>query len=229
MRKVFISLLEKSYHKQIEKGFVDARASFLVIDIASTLQMSKDAVAEGKPITAECLVNVKETVMERGFRASAMMKAGDKSTSIAPEYKKARRHVERALATISAHMDAQAAFKAEFCDAGTMPSFVEATVLKESDAVIAVAKRYIDTFNPADVQSILTHFLCLVLLNKMMQQVGSYMDRGLLNSTEAEHFIHPLEVYLENLNRWNGDETDINRRNWQKKRSSSMEDTGRLR
>ncbi|KAL3893629.1 MAG: hypothetical protein SGARI_008047 [Bacillariaceae sp.] len=69
----------------------------------------------------------------------------------------------------------------------------------------SLAQVVIKHSNQADVRSIATHVCSSILLNEMVHTVEKYVDRALLNSTEAENLIHPLEASLKQLSQCSGE------------------------
>lgn len=103
-------------------------------------------------------------------------------------------------------MLAQEEFKSEFFEGQTTSPPAEGKiVLRESKAQVELAQVVIKHSNQADVRSIATHVCSSILLNEMVHNVEKYVDRALLNSTEAENLIHPLEVSLKQLSQCSGE------------------------
>lgn len=184
MRKVFTALLGTAYDMQIDNGFVNSRTGFVVEKITASLQKMGDTVAQGEPINDwETSQAGPKLLGEHILRTDADEAMG-------------------AVACIEAHRAAQKAFQAEFVNANEKVPPVVATIIAESNSQIRSAEQSLKAHAKCD--KIMAQLVSQVLLNEHIHAVGGYVERGLLNSTEAEHLIHALEHYLDDLPKFDG-------------------------
>lgn len=165
-RQLFISILQSAYQQQVQRGELLSRRDFLFIALHESLEFAADACAKGKPLMDWHFVNIlkspawpKEGEQNKFFGFFAPKKGSGREN-----YMK-RFQITRAIAFVSAHRWAQNFFRREFENAERELSEGGKIVLEESEKQIDEAELELAQFNPEDVEHVVSHMFCSILLN----------------------------------------------------------------
>lgn len=109
--------------------------------------------------------------------------------------------IERCLAFMEAHKQARAIIKAEFFSHDVELSSAESIVLTESKSECEKAVALVDSFNEADVELVLSHKFCNILLNSAVKRVEHLTEAMLLKETEAEEFLEEVQHQLDSVDK----------------------------
>ena len=110
-----------------------------------------------------------------------------------------RLEVTIAVSFLEAHKSARKRFEQEFCTENLtdFQKIVEGESLAQSHK----AEAFLQERNDDDVGLVLSHVLCLFLLNKASRNVVILAKWGLLTHQEANERIHQIELDIEHLRR----------------------------
>jgi hypothetical protein len=111
-----------------------------------------------------------------------------------------RRDVERCMAFLEAHRHSQEVFKKEFVGSIENLTEAEATVLQESDRVCKIATVLLDSFPLRNVDEIVSHQFCVILLKVGVRHFKDLADSGLLTPKEAEEFVKDFQDLILQIN-----------------------------
>jgi hypothetical protein len=116
------------------------------------------------------------------------------------EYQAMRFAVERALAFMEAHKNARKILKCEFLNSDTSDlSQAEKLVMKESKIQCEKAVALIRTFPERDVEMIVSHKFCTILLTGNAQHVEGLAEARVLKGVEAEEFLEEIQEQLNSI------------------------------
>jgi len=211
LRGIFIEILRYAYKKQVEKGELDGRG-FLDYVLFQSLEFASDEVSMGKPLNdweAATIVganwtNRVELAIHNIYGLNCAYRADVRAVS--SEYVKIRVDVKRALAFIAAHQYAQERFKSEFTDSSVGEfSADEMLILSESSHEVAKAEEVLRSYDHRDVQVIVSHLACRILLNKGARYMEYLGREGLLSAREASSYVESCDHAIDQLkycSRW---------------------------
>jgi len=119
------------------------------------------------------------------------------------EYRRLRRDVHLALAFICAHQHVQARIKKEFVgkDPGADSLAAYNVILRESNNEIKKAEKVLESSEENDVRVIISHLLCIILLNKRARHIEGLSAVGFLTNRDAHHYLEEIERALDHLRR----------------------------
>jgi hypothetical protein len=173
LRLLFISVLSAAYESQIRDGELEER-NFLAIALQSSLDFAKVAVGKGEPLCDWSYVNMTDAsivVVVKAFQAKFLFGRFAKLLFSNFEETNAKDDVhrliiERSLAVMSAHQFAQDYITREMANADGEISETTKVVLSESRAQYNKAEDVLQEFSVEEVQRVVSHKFCLILLNK---------------------------------------------------------------
>lgn len=192
LRTLFISILRAAYENQIQAGELEKR-QFLAISLVNSLDLAADEVAKGGT-----LQDWKHVILvERPV--ATLAKVWGKKAHVSLAYAHKRLKIERSIAFMAAHRYTQRIFEREFQEVDSEMSEAGKLVLRESELQFEKAAAVLDGYDPKDVSTVVSHKLCMVLLNGGIQYLGRLVHRGLLKEDEAEHLVEEVEHSLHEV------------------------------
>jgi len=210
LRLVFLEILKAAYNKQIEKGYIDVRAGspgFVAFALQQGIEFAIDGARNGQPMNdwdASSLVghpieNHSQVFVDMIKRP--LLAPIGKQLPPKPSMSNQRLQVDvnRAISFLEAHKLARQIFEEEFCSDSITEC--EKTVVGESLAESKKAEAFVTKFDEDDVKHVLSHILCLTLLNKASRFVALLAKRGLLKEQEASEKVDEIEADIEALRR----------------------------
>jgi len=200
LRQLFIELLRSAYKELVNTGQLNSREGLNVFVLNRSVEMAVDRIDGGDPL---CDWEICEEISEpfgKGVQGLyiADEKKFDSNMDITSDFHKTASTVQRAAAFIEAHQIARRQFKAEFCS-GNALSPTERALFEESFAQVTRAEAVVATLNKSDVDKIVSHLLCSILLNSAANYIGDLIRSGLLREQEAEEYLDEIEKQLEGL------------------------------
>ena len=210
-RLIFLELLKAAYSEQIEKGYIDVRTGspgLVAFNLEQGIEFAIDAARSGQPMNdwdASFLVKcplentVVGEVIKRPFRYTPLPRLLGMSVLPRPNMSQQQLRLEVTIAVsfLEAHKSARKRFEEEFCT--DKLSDFEKIVEGESLAQSREAEAFLQQLDQDDVKRVLSHVLCLFLLNKASCFVTVFAKRGLLTQQEANERIHQIEMDIEHL------------------------------
>jgi NhaP-type Na+/H+ or K+/H+ antiporter len=217
LRRVFIELVRGDYERQIQHGELTDR-EFVAFSLFQSLDWCTDQVQRGEKLQdwenslkfennvviwlrivsfAQWLYSMLECVLGRRRHVTA-------------EYFLTRVRVERALAFIHAHNTAQAYFRREYANDSQF-SRCGQVILDESMEQVAAAEAHLLTHKNADIEVVISHKFCSILLLNAARYVERVAASGLLKPIEAEEALEEVQEALHEVDscsiRHHADET----------------------
>lgn len=205
-RLIFLSILRAAYGEQISGGEL-AERGFLAIALEQSLDLATDSVAKGEVLNDwEYVKLVDPSLTEFGHKwkgnPSLIGCMEHLHLSTRSNWKRAvkRLNIERALAFMAAHRYAQEYFQKEFADVEYELSEAGRMVLSESETQFNKAERVLKKEDPRDVERIVSHKFCSILLSSSIFYIGKLVAQGFLKEEEAEHWVSVIEEELDHVN-----------------------------
>lgn len=172
-RALFISLLRGAYEHQTKLGELVDR-EFLAIALNQSLNFAADEVANGEPLQdwkfVKLFDGIASSIVSRLQNKSCLTRTLEalrgKETHMDIKFAFKRLKIERCLSFMAAHSSAQKFFQKEFAT----PSDGELSeagklVLSESHTQWKLAESLLNSFDPVDVEIVVSHKFCMILLN----------------------------------------------------------------
>ena len=131
---------------------------------------------------------IKLLEMARGKNAFSDIKYSIKSLKI-----------ERAMCFMAAHKRAQDFVEREFATAGSELSEAVKIVMNESKDQWTKADAVLHSYKKEDVQLVISHKFCTILLNAGAHYCTKLVKAGLLKDDEAEHWVKEIEEHLDHV------------------------------
>lgn len=208
-RIMFVELLRAAYLAQIKDGELDPREydGFLVYALFEGLDLTKDAVGKGEPLCDWTLAHFNsgtwilkmEMFVRRATDSYCSKKGGTKERmrqlwDLQPrEYQALRMKVLLALSFIDAHKEAQDRLQDEL-GKGSGDAFAAFNlVMSESKAEVRKARELITSHNKKKLNHVISHYLCVILLNKQARYIKQLADSGVLLPREVRHLLEEVD------------------------------------
>jgi hypothetical protein len=205
--------LKAAYGEQIEKGHIDVRTGspgFAAFNLEQGIEFAVDAARRGEPMNdwdssflVKCPLEntVVGEVIKRPFLYTPLPRLLGMTVLPKPNKSQQQLRLEVTIAVSfrEAHKSARKRFEEEFCTEKLTD--IEKIVEGESLAQSHKAEAFLQELNQDDVTKVLSHVLCLFLLNKASRFVTVLAKRGLLTQQEANERIHQIELDIEYLRR----------------------------
>lgn len=207
-RIMFVELLRAAYLAQIKDGELDPREydGVLVYALFEGLDLTQDAVAKGKPLcdwtsaqfNSVTWIQKTEWLVKRAARSccvkgSAKKRIGQLRDLDPEKYQALRMNVLLALSFIDAHKEAQDRLQDEL-NTGSGDTFAAfRIVMKESAAQMRKAKEVLMSQTKKKLNHVISHYLCVILLNKQARYVKQLADSGVLLPRELRHFLEEID------------------------------------
>ena len=199
-RLVFVSLLRAAYQEQVKNGELAEGEGFLSFILFQSLDFAADEINNGGEVNDWSHTQViPSSIKTRAHDGLRKIKTRLKSRKESDEEKKEPEHtalqfnLHRALAVLSAHVWAQEKFRAEF--ESEFPA-IEHMVIRESNRQIEQAEAVLLKKNHDNVDTLVSHIFCSILLNNAADEIISLGKVGLLKATEAEEMLEEIEEEL---------------------------------
>ena len=214
VRLMFIELLRASYQAQIRDGELDPREfnGFLAYILLQSLEFAHESTIKGEPLTdwdSARLVSTEsmDKINDIGERLFALFLRCNGKTSTTTEIKSfrdltraggevqkgIRLDVLRAFSFIDAHKEAQDRLRDELgAEKGELGRAFE-FVMRESRDEVRKATDVLRTKKKGLLRNIISHHLCIVLLNKSARYITLLMESGVLLQKEATHLREEIE------------------------------------
>lgn len=206
LRLIFLELVRKAYDSQVKNGELLNR-EYLSISLEQSVNFAIDAINRDERmkdweflvqfnIPLFDLVN-KVRYSEQFFKLFKRLHMVEHQ--ISSTFLGVRGKVELCLAFLNAHRTAQKIAKAEFelCDRDLR--YTGMLVVEESESQVREAEKILSSFPQEDVQSIVSHKFCTILLNKSAHRIEEAAESGLLRGAEAEDLISEIEHALREI------------------------------
>jgi hypothetical protein len=204
LRALFISILRKSYDDQLRTGELEDR-HFLTISLMQSLDFALDHVSNGGALNDWQYVTIADGPVERWasrlrrmpFTTKILTLTCLKHTDV--EHAARRLRIETCLSFMAAHRSAQKFFHREFENAEQELSESGKLIIYESQMQYDEAETALHKFDPAEVEEVVSHKFCTILLNSGVHYVGKLVRTGLLRDEEAEHWVEELEESIDKV------------------------------
>jgi len=210
-RLVFIDLLRREYHRQIDSGELEPRG-FMAFSLLQSLDFAQDAADHGHPLNDwSASQTAGDLFSKRGdyvipFIDLCCTKKDD------GEFHIIKTKVLQALSFIKAHESAREIFKAEFASPSEQSlTLAEKTVLDESKEQVALADSMITQCDDEDLRTIKSQYVCQILLHKSANYFEKLAHHGLMSEKEANEFLEKYDHELRRLRSSTDMKTNIRR------------------
>jgi len=201
VRRLFYEILRTCYHYQIEAGYLNHR-ELLVYLLTESLDLAIDKLNERLTdwdYTQSMRVPVSHALRRlrhhKVVASSASCLLGSQSASEL-DHLDLRFSVERCLAFLDGHKDARRILQEELSNTEGQLSEAEEIVLKESEEESDRAKKLLESYKQKDVESIVSHKFCNILLNRSVKHIEKMTETNLLKETEAQSFMEDIQDEL---------------------------------
>jgi len=209
IRLIFIEALRFEYNEQNRKGEIDGREGIIHHLLLQSADFAIDSANRGEPLNDWALLFIAdhraihynvgafiETLLNPSLLRNRKAYRGSQK-----DYQRLRRDIHLALAFINAHRNAQEKVKHEFMGVDPDIDTVEAynVVLRESNNEIVKAEQLLASSHKRDLRVIVSHLLCILLLNKTARHVEFLTATGILTSRDAHHHLEEIEHALAHL------------------------------
>lgn len=200
-RVSFYKILRNAYHRQVDRGELDARG-FLVYSLCRSTDFAEDAASRGLPLDdwnllqklSDSWVRSADTMMRRIVDMKRFIRDMNK------EFYKERFRIEQILAFTYAHESARNSFKREFIKAGRAGlTDAEQVVMYESEQQVKLAEEALSKFDVANVNLVRSHYACRILLNRAAYCYAKQLDHNLITEREAGTLLEEIEGHINNL------------------------------
>lgn len=205
-RLLFVSILRAQYEKQVDRGELDNQ-HFLTIAFDQSLDFASHDIQKGRPLQDwRHLTEIHDPMitwearLEKSKRVLSCCKR--KNTDVVKIPSRVIREtlmIERAMAFMAAHENAQKVFSFEVEDVDHTLTESGKLVIQESLEQYALAQVSLKNYNPDLLQRTASSKLCKILLNMTMHHVEKMVHMGSLKESEAEHLLEEYMEYLEDL------------------------------
>ena len=204
LRLLFLSILRAVHEKQVADGELEGH-NVLQVSMEQSLDFAEDAVSNGEPLDDyDFLVKIhtRASNVMRMFRCKGdcIKPRSLKRSRLELEASKERIVIERSLAVMAGHSQAQKHFHRELSESDQTISKTAKIVMDESREQYRKAAEAMDGFDHHVVETVSTHKFCKVLLNSGIDYFHKLVETGLLKESEAEPFVEHVEHYLHHTN-----------------------------
>jgi NhaP-type Na+/H+ or K+/H+ antiporter len=206
LRRIFLDLLKGLYEHQIDNGELFER-EFLAVSLQQSIDIAADAVSRGEVLRDwefSKVINLPATTLVRQITnlpvIHSLLKRFTTTEQIVHnlQYEGMRVDVERCLSFLHAHSKAQEVFKREFI--GSKFSAAHRTVLEESNSERRQAEALLEKYPAKEVEKVVSHKFCNILLNKGARYIENLNRTGLLKDREAEEVLEEIQHALQKVN-----------------------------
>lgn len=200
LRLLFLELLRGAYSRATKEGFLDARVDngYLYYLLTQSLEFAGDVVNRGGPIVGWEFTESKQVANSKSF--TERIKRGVSKRGGDNEQRERRTNMLKAFVFQDAHRKARKLLKAEFADDAD-DALTEASkiILDESEKQEQFATDFLDSVHDAEKNTFVSHYACLILLNKAADSVEKHNTSGLLKDTEAQGFLELIDEAVQDI------------------------------
>lgn len=205
LRRLFLDLLKSLYEHQIENGELFER-EFVALSLQQSVDIAADAVSKGEVLRDwefTRFINFPFMMIARQITNLSILKplvkrfVKEEHLTHNLQYEGMRVDVERCLAFLHAHAKAQEIFKREFV--GSKFSAAQKAVIEESMSERRLAEACLEKYPAKDVEMVVSHKFCNILLNKGARYIENLNRTGLLKDREAEEVLEKIQHALHQL------------------------------
>lgn len=199
LRKLFIQLMRASYEEKLVSGALDGRHGVLTYVLLESLDSAFDSASKGQPLNDWVAMGIR---VNPQFWGERLVDCADKiqSQHFNLRHAQLRFAVQCALMCAGAHGVAQERFQEEFgCekdDLSDEEKLMSIVVLQESHVQLGLALKSLEAFPSKEVECIVSHLLCTILLNKSALFIEMFSREGFLKEKEASVFLDEIEEAL---------------------------------
>ncbi|KAL7566093.1 hypothetical protein ACA910_003869 [Epithemia clementina (nom. ined.)] len=205
LRRLFLELVRAGYQKQIEDGELVDR-EFLVVALTESLELAAESVERVQRLNDWDFVflvrypsvyTIKFAQGEVGkyFCCDKIMGCCGLSTLLDADTVRVRLDTEKCLAFIQAHTTAQATMKDYFANDKHL-ALLQERIIGESEAEVKLAEAHLQQFDEVEVELVISHKVCKILLNNSVRYCESLVEKGLLKEREASDFFEKVQQLL---------------------------------
>ena len=207
LRRLFLEMVRGSYNKQLQHGELTDR-EFAAYSLFQSLDLAADAVQKGDPLrdwefSAVVEIPLRQSVLKwsvvRWFFEATERFLGPSMAHFGPEYLVMRLQVERSLAFVHAHKQAQHGFREQLASADEFSGEGE-VVLNESRQEVAEAEEMLLSHRKEDLETVVSHKFCSILLLNAAREVEEALESGMIKPTEAEEALEEIQEGLQEVN-----------------------------
>ena len=200
LRHLFLELLRGAYETATKDGFLDARVDngYLHYLLIQSLEFAGDVVNRGGPITGWEFTESKKVASSKSRTDSVRRLVCKEFPS--NEHQQKRTAMLKAYVFQDAHRTARRLLQAEFADDAD-DSLTEASkmILKESEHQEEHATALLHSIDKAEKETFVSHYVCLILLNKAAANVERHNKSGLLRDQEASEFLELIDNAVQDI------------------------------
>jgi hypothetical protein len=209
VRIMFVELLRAAYNTQIEQGELDPREynGFLSYSLLQGIEFAHDESQKGKPlndwalsqVTSNEYIDQTEDIFHRLYRCLTVRRGHpeERMHTLADadplHYQQLRLVVIRAFSFMDAHRDAQDRLGDEFGSATGETAAAFRIVLEESKAQVSLAENVLRSKTKKQVKNVISHYLCIIVQNKMARYFNRLISSGILLPREARHHLEEID------------------------------------
>ena len=198
VRRLFLEVLNSCYQYQIEQGYLVNR-ELIVYILTQSVDMAADEA--DRPLRDwEHTQNLRTPVTSMLKQVRHAKKVVGCCGCLTGPHNpmdvkdnKLRFSVERCVVFLAAHAQARHILKEELSNTEGQLSEAEKIVLNESEDESRKATEHLDSHPADDVEVVVSHKFCDILLNKMVQSVEHLSNSRLMKETEAHAFLEAIQ------------------------------------
>ena len=212
LRQIFMELLNEAYNKELSNGELDERE-----DNGHNIDILRQSVAFATT-DVEHLESIHDWEYTENFayqedaksfiiRKMLELTGRSRDHNTGYEYQKHRILILRSLAFIEAHRQAEQklirytkALASSSVDEGDISLLVgngTEAVLGESAAQVEKAKTFLEGFPEAEINNIVSRYVCSILLHKLSKFVEQNAEDGILTKKEAKGFLDKIDRNIQ--------------------------------
>ena len=200
-RVAFYKILRNAYHRQVDRGEMDARG-FLVYSLCRSTDFAEDAASRGLPMDdwnslqklSDSWVRSADTMMRRMVDMRRLIRDMNK------DFYRERFRIEQIFAFTYAHESARKSFTREFIKTGEAGlTDAEQVVMYESEQQVKLAEEALSKFDVVNVNMVRSHYACRILLNRAAYCYSKQLDHTLITEREAGTLLEEIEGLIDDL------------------------------
>ena len=203
LRVLFLSILRSVYQKQEASGELEDQ-HILAVSLEQSIDFAEDAVSNGEPLNdweflrkiQEPIANISRAMTNNKATKSCQFSCFRKRSHVGMQASRDIMCIERSLAFMAGHTEAQRLFLAELQDVDSQISESAKVVMQESKQQWEKAAEALMAFDETVLEVTASHKFCKILLNFGIAYMGDLVGHGLLKESEAEPYVEELEEYL---------------------------------
>ena len=192
-RCLFVELLRASYAWQVESGELADR-DFLVQVLNQSLDLAGTDAANGSPLNDwhyTGLMQGRHPQLQTLLHFLPHGMCGKVNDHI--QFESLRYDVERCIAFLEAHRRSREVFKTDFIGNIDSLTDAEARVLEESNNSCQNAQTLLESFPSHNVEAIVSHRFCTILLNAVVLHFEHLSKTGLITPRETDEILGEIQ------------------------------------